>query len=185
MFLNRDFMPEWLMVSFFTKVLRETPPPSISNKQCSWHMVLVSSCFPLDKVLLNQKLHITDSFQSTQRLKCSLVLVIFLLFYVIIQVRELLTWLKYLKPLHPFIFNAVFIAFVWCWTVAFLWFFQYASVLQCWRMECWHTTCRNRRVSTMSSCTAAHFKHVVIYILRAAFQSVSVNHRFCIVRVHP
>lgn len=54
-------------------------------------MVLVSSCFPLDKVLLNQKLHITDSFQSTQRLKCSLVLVIFLLFYVIIQVRELLT----------------------------------------------------------------------------------------------
>lgn len=167
MFLNRDFMPEWLMVSFFTKVLRYTPPPSISNKQRSWHSVLVSSCFPLDKVLLNQKLHITDCFQFTQMLKCSLVVVIFL-FYIIIQVRELLTWSEYLKPLHPFIFNAVFIAFVWCSSVAFLWFFQCASVLQCWRMECWHTTCRNRRVSTMSSCTAAHFKCVVIYILRAA-----------------
>lgn len=37
--------------------------------------------------------------------------------------------------------------------------FQCASALLCWRMECWHTTCRNRRVSTEIVChvTAVHY----------------------------
>lgn len=40
--------------------------------------------------------------------------------------------------------------------------FQCASVLLCWRMECWHTTCRNRRVSTEFVChvTAVHYPYL-------------------------
>lgn len=37
--------------------------------------------------------------------------------------------------------------------------FQCASLLLCWRTECWHTTCRNRRVSTMLVCHVTAARH--------------------------
>lgn len=67
---NMGFITELWMVAFFPKVLRDTPPP-LSNKQQSCHAALVSSWFPLDRVL-NQKLHNIGSFQAIQRLSsCS------------------------------------------------------------------------------------------------------------------